>query len=236
MNEQPTPAFEDRMETLRREILKWNRKINLVSRVATENRLDALLEECERAWRLMRARYGNAPWFLEGQYVDLGSGAGLPGLVWAAAREREGYPGAVFLVEPRGKRAWFLQRTTRQMSLQRVTVVRERWEARTLPDSWTPSQSVLFSLKALKLSDGEILKALTSREPPGEVPVVVAIVRFLSTGAGPDLDDRASQRTIADDAGSPYRMIDRDYADSGRLRLRVVRYQSQTGSLMNDPR
>ncbi|MDD5720092.1 MAG: class I SAM-dependent methyltransferase [Candidatus Krumholzibacteria bacterium] len=236
MNEQPTPAVEDRMETLRREILKWNRKINLVSRVDTETRLDALLEECELAWRLMRARYGNAPWFLEGQYVDLGSGAGLPGLVWAAAREHDGHRGAVFLVEPRGKRAWFLQRTTRQMALQRVTVVQERWGARTLPDPWTTSQSVFFSLKALKLSDGEILKALTSPERPGEEPAVVVIVRFLSTGTGSELEDRSDQRTLADDTVSPYRMIDRDYADSGRLRLDLVRYQSQPGSLMNDPR
>lgn len=60
----------------------------------------------------------------EGAWVDLGSGAGLPGLVVAALTERP-----VYLVEPRAKRCAFLSACAVEMGLEsRVTIVQSRAE------------------------------------------------------------------------------------------------------------
>lgn len=52
--------------------------------------------------------------------VDLGSGAGLPGLVAAIVFPAHAY----VLIEPRAKRAAFLERATRELGLARARVVR----------------------------------------------------------------------------------------------------------------
>ena len=56
--------------------------------------------------------------------ADVGSGAGLPGLVWAIARPDV----SVICVEPLLRRATFLSAVTEQLGLANVTVLRERAE------------------------------------------------------------------------------------------------------------
>jgi 16S rRNA (guanine527-N7)-methyltransferase len=56
--------------------------------------------------------------------ADVGSGAGLPGLVWAIARPDV----AVTLIEPLLRRATFLSETVETLGLGNVTVVRGRAE------------------------------------------------------------------------------------------------------------
>lgn len=61
----------------------------------------------------------------DGLWVDIGSGAGFPGLVIAALSDRP-----VYLVEPRRKRADFLVNAAAQLELSnRVTVVPDRIQA-----------------------------------------------------------------------------------------------------------
>ena len=54
--------------------------------------------------------------------IDVGSGAGLPGLVWAIAREDL----SVTLLEPLARRARFLDLVVEQLQLPNVVVVRGR--------------------------------------------------------------------------------------------------------------
>jgi len=60
---------------------------------------------------------------VEGPWIDIGSGAGLPGIIVAALTDRE-----VTLVEPRGKRAEFLRTTAEALGLTKVTVAASRIE------------------------------------------------------------------------------------------------------------
>jgi 16S rRNA (guanine527-N7)-methyltransferase len=62
-----------------------------------------------------------------GTMLDLGSGAGFPGLVLAAA-----FAGRFALVESRRKRASFLQVAAHQMALDNVAIERRRASARTV--------------------------------------------------------------------------------------------------------
>lgn len=63
-----------------------------------------------------------SPLAAEGDWVDLGSGAGFPGVALAAR-----FPDAkVLLVEPRQKRATFLDQVVREARLQNATVRRGR--------------------------------------------------------------------------------------------------------------
>ncbi|MEZ0241832.1 MAG: 16S rRNA (guanine(527)-N(7))-methyltransferase RsmG [Sphingomonas sp.] len=59
----------------------------------------------------------------EGPWIDIGSGAGLPGIVVAILTDRE-----VTLVEPRSKRAEFLRATAQALGLSNVTVAANRIE------------------------------------------------------------------------------------------------------------
>ncbi len=59
-----------------------------------------------------------------GSLIDIGSGAGFPGLVIAIAHDAM----RVTLVEPRGKRVAFLRTVVRELNLANVTVLCERVE------------------------------------------------------------------------------------------------------------
>lgn len=105
------------------ELMKWSRRVNLIARDTPEAQavethfLDSLtllpfMDETE------------APHLL-----DVGSGAGFPGLALACVR-----PDARFtLCEPRQKRVSFLRHVIRTLGLANVEVVAERVEAH-LPD------------------------------------------------------------------------------------------------------
>ncbi|MGF1444673.1 MAG: 16S rRNA (guanine(527)-N(7))-methyltransferase RsmG [Pikeienuella sp.] len=103
---------------------QWGRAINLVSRatlpdlwqrhIADSAQLMALAPACARSW------------------LDLGAGAGLPGLVIAALAAERGSP-AVTLVEADTRKAAFLVTAAREMELS-VEVVPRRIEALSLPE------------------------------------------------------------------------------------------------------
>jgi 16S rRNA (guanine527-N7)-methyltransferase len=91
--------------------------------------------------------------------VDLGSGAGFPGLVLAAAR-----PDAeVWLVEPRERRAAFLVSAVRKAGLG-ARVVAARVGAGSAPD--LPERIAVVTLRALRL-DPPMVRALTPRLAAG---------------------------------------------------------------------
>jgi len=109
----------DRLAIYLAELMKWNRRVNLIARDTQEQQvidthfLDSLTL---------------APLLMEGDgavhLLDVGSGAGFPGLVLACA-----LPEARFtLVEPRQKRVSFLRHIVRTLGLNNAEVVADRIE------------------------------------------------------------------------------------------------------------
>ncbi len=101
-------------------VARWGRAVNLTGArdedgVVREHLLDSL------GLVAVGTRRG---WFEGGRLVDVGAGAGFPGLVVAALRpELE-----VFLVEGRERRAVFLEEAVRALGVRRVAVIWGRAE------------------------------------------------------------------------------------------------------------
>jgi 16S rRNA (guanine527-N7)-methyltransferase len=117
------------------------------------------------------------PWLPRGRFrlLDIGSGAGFPGLVLAAARSES----EVWLVEPRQRRAAFLSAAVRRMGAAgRVRVVDARVAAHAQSD--LPGRLDVVTQRALRLKARDY-RALLPRLAPG--------ARFLvwEGGVPPDL-------------------------------------------------
>jgi 16S rRNA (guanine527-N7)-methyltransferase len=94
------------------QVLEWNRSLGLISRkepIAACERL--VLESLE----LDRHLALSGPM----RVADVGSGAGFPGIIWAAEHE----DAEVVLIERRERRATFLERAARTLDLENVTVI-----------------------------------------------------------------------------------------------------------------
>lgn len=121
----------ERLLVYQRELVKWNRKINLVSREASEQQLaeSHFLDSLTLVPLLADAAAVDPgrPMAL----LDIGSGAGFPALVLKTA-----WPAlAVTLVEPRQKRVFFLKQVIRLLQLEGVEVLDCRLEKRPGPEA-----------------------------------------------------------------------------------------------------
>ena len=174
-------TIPDWLDDYRREVERWNASINLISRRGSAAQLDRLITQCLDALdQLLEAPapLGFAPGAKDGSsecaYFDLGSGGGLPGIVWHGRLVRGGSRVRSWLVEPREKRAWFLSRTARLMSPQ-PAVLHGLWgEVASCETLMVPQ--ILISLKALRLDDNEVLAGL--RPFLAESAAEVTIARF----------------------------------------------------------
>ena len=177
-----TGADRPALAAYRAEVLRWNRRINLVSRQDTAARLDGLLQQCGAAHEALTAA---EPDLAVGRvlYCDLGSGGGLPGVVWHLRLRATTAALESWLVEPREKRAWFLQRVARVLGPDAFAVAAARWDEIAARSAFR-ADAALVSLKALRLTDAEVLAGLTTlREGAGTPPARVVIVRFHPAGA-----------------------------------------------------
>jgi len=112
----------DALSAYARLIAKWDRITNLVGSSTTDKLIEAHIGDC-----LMLVPH------LDGRaIVDVGAGAGLPGIVIAIARPEC----SVILVERRGRKARFLTQTKIELGLENVTVVAERIE------NWRPDAAI----------------------------------------------------------------------------------------------
>jgi hypothetical protein len=179
------------LDNYRNLVLRWNRRINLISRRDTANRLDKLIHQCRNSWTSLAdsdtvgLAGASRLW-----YFDLGSGGGLPGVVWHVQMVAAKLPVRTFLVEPREKRAWFLERAARQVGSDSLHVLANRWEEPPKDGFGTPllathPSHVLISLKALKLSDATVLAGLSpfleagkTRNTAAENGPTILIARF----------------------------------------------------------
>lgn len=96
---------------------EWNRKVDLVSPAPPETLWRAHVLDS-----LLLLSMAAPP--VRSRIADVGSGGGLPGLVWACVREDL----QVVLVEPRRKRAAFLERAVADLGVRNAEVASLRVE------------------------------------------------------------------------------------------------------------
>lgn len=108
----------DRLRAYDAVLLDWSSRHNLISRSTIEERWDRHYRDSAQLFALIPADARTL--------VDLGSGAGFPGLVLAAMGAEMGL--LVALVESTGKKAAFLDAAVRAMSLQNARVIPQRIE------------------------------------------------------------------------------------------------------------
>jgi len=104
------PGAMDRLDRYAALLLAENRRQNLIAR-STETSL-WVRHLLDSAQLIRFARAGDRTW------LDVGSGAGLPGIVVAAAGRW-----AVTLVEPRRRRVEFLERVVAELALANTRVI-----------------------------------------------------------------------------------------------------------------
>jgi len=107
----------DRVEAYLGLLEQWNRKVNLTGLRSREEILRDLFAESFLADPLLTEQ--------DGPLLDVGSGAGFPGLALKICRPDR----TVYLLEPRVKRASFLETVRRRLGLEGVFVICKRLEA-----------------------------------------------------------------------------------------------------------
>ncbi|MWB97440.1 16S rRNA (guanine(527)-N(7))-methyltransferase RsmG [Agromyces seonyuensis] len=121
-----------------------------------------------------------APLLRPGRVADVGSGAGLPGLVLAIQR-----PDVDFvLIEPMERRVAWLERQVAELGLQNVTVVRARSEEARMDDSFTQVTAravsalrTLIPITAPLLKDGGELVLMKGSSVEREIDAAAKVFR-----------------------------------------------------------
>lgn len=138
-------------------LVKWNSRMNLVGPSTWPDILETLIQD---SWHLSDLLQAVEP--QPGQTLDLGAGAGLPGIPLRVFWQ----PGEYYLVEPRQKRALFMEQAVAHMRLPRTKVVCARMEA--LPQTrreadlivsraFMPWQKLLGEVKSFLAPQGRVL-------------------------------------------------------------------------------
>lgn len=174
-----SPATRRVLADFKEHLLRWNPQINLVSRKSTDTIVDGLIEqgvagiEATVEYLLSEEGAAGGPRTKAVKYFDLGSGGGIPGIVWHWRLAELGFVPASCFVEPRAKRAWFLERLGNIPSMPPFTVLCDRWGDDSGEDgpscpglgpiaaaAGVQATTILISLKALKLTDKQVLAGL----------------------------------------------------------------------------
>jgi 16S rRNA (guanine527-N7)-methyltransferase len=128
-------------------VLKWNRIANLTGARSGDEFIRRHIADCLTI----------LPWVTGSRVADVGSGAGLPGIVLACVAPKL----ELQLIEPRGKRARFLEQTRIELGLANATV------AETQIEQWRPAAPIdTFICRAFgSLSD--FVNATRTVQTPG---------------------------------------------------------------------
>lgn len=140
---------------------KWNRAYNLTGVTGIERQI---------AWHLLDS-LSVAPWLRGTGVVDVGTGAGLPGIPLALAN-----PGRRFtLVDSRAKRVRFLDHVCRSLSLENVEIRHGRAEDFRVTGGFDTvvaralaALPKLVTLTGHLLAPGGIILAMKGRDPQAE--------------------------------------------------------------------
>lgn len=129
----------DQLSTYRDLLVAENERQNLISKATIDDFEERHL--IDSAQLLTHHSDPSAHW------LDVGSGAGLPGIVLAIL-----HPGHVTLVEPRRLRADFLQRVSARLDLSNTTVLQKKVEQVTAAPSVITGRAVANVAKFLSLT------------------------------------------------------------------------------------
>lgn len=125
----------------------------LLDLILTENRIQNLIAPSTEASIWVRHALDSAQLLplapMSGLWVDVGTGAGFPGLVVALLRRLP-----TILVEPRTRRFQFLERATRILKLSHVEVVQAKVEKLSLDASVISARAVTSIEKILAMAGG----------------------------------------------------------------------------------
>ena len=117
------PEAVDRLARHAELLERWNRVVRLVGEAAPAEWIRRHYAESVAARVFWKASTGDDEG--EPRLLDIGSGAGFPGLVLAALHPER----PVILVEARERKAAFLAEAARELELPRVRIVRRRFGA-----------------------------------------------------------------------------------------------------------
>ncbi len=145
---------------------QWNRKMNLTGLRERSDMLRDLFAESFLAASLLAEE--------DGPLLDVGSGAGFPGMALKIYRPDL----TVYLVEPRGKKAAFLETVRRRLGLEGVAVLHKRLEE-CRSDDFTPSPRTV-TLRGLGAIDTRL--AWCDRLIQGRVKLVLFTTRKIWNG------------------------------------------------------
>lgn len=130
------------------ELKKWSRKVNLIAKGTSD--VEILEKHFLDSLTLLPALTGHNPHLL-----DIGTGAGFPGLVCKAAMPELN----VTLVEPRFKRVSFLRHIIRTLQLENITVL----ECRAEDEVKLPTESGFTHITSRAVSEIKLFLAMCDR-------------------------------------------------------------------------
>lgn len=142
----------DRLQAYAALLVKWNPKINLVAKSTIPDVWHRHMADSAQLWAL--APKGAKTW------MDIGSGAGFPGLVIAAIAAEKAPDLAVTLVESDRRKSVFLQSAAREMGIT-VEVITKRIEL------LEPQNADIISARALSSLTQLLEFAEKHRKPSG---------------------------------------------------------------------
>ena len=151
---------------------RWNRVVRLVGEEAPEDWVRRHYAEsvaARRFWRSSGQRENGEPALL-----DVGSGAGFPGLILAALHPER----PVTLVEARERKAAFLAEAARELELPLVRVVRDRFDVELA--AGLAGAVECATIRGLRLPEATMARLIQGL--PGEGRLVVWVGRQLGPG------------------------------------------------------
>jgi 16S rRNA (guanine527-N7)-methyltransferase len=101
------------------EILTWNSRLNLISKVNTPDVLVRLVKQCVSMWDFMIKQAPELEKKRSIKVIDIGSGAGFPGLVWKLLHPEI----SLTLVERKSRKALFLDKAAALLSIGGIRVI-----------------------------------------------------------------------------------------------------------------
>ncbi|NEX15519.1 MAG: 16S rRNA (guanine(527)-N(7))-methyltransferase RsmG [Halochromatium sp.] len=161
------PTARDRLIQYLRLLGRWNQAYNLT----------AVRDPREQVSRHLLDSLAVLPWVRRGPVLDLGTGAGLPGIPLALAR-----PGLRFtLLDSNGKKTRFVRQAVLELGLEQVEVIQIRLEAyqperkfaTIVARALASLQELYLSALGLATDDGRLL-ALKGRLAKEELAALVA--------------------------------------------------------------
>lgn len=132
--------------------LAWNRKINLTGAKSLQEFIEDHILDCAAAWAVIDPK---------SNFVDVGTGAGLPGVVWALL----GPASSFVLLDSLLKRIAFLQRIRGELHLDNVQVLTGRFEDITI-QALPPSTQVCDLVSRGTAAPSELLQLARSSTLP----------------------------------------------------------------------